>query len=80
MQTQHLSKNNLISFKFCDKVGDKLHNFGLEEKEVFVRSWMVEEDKFIEDDAEEVEVFANVAAGWELDGNSTQDLFLQYVQ
>ena len=54
-----------------------LHNFSLEGKELFPEEWMVDEDELTEN---EIDAFTNDVAEWELDGDSTQELFLQYVQ
>lgn len=60
-----------------------LHNFCLKEKELFPEEWMQEVRDIAQDaqvtEAEILDAFGDDVARWELDGDSTQDLFLQCV-
>lgn len=60
-----------------------LHNFCLKEKELFPEEWMQEVQNMEQDvqvtNAEDLNNFGDDVTGWGLDGDSTQDLFLQCV-
>ena len=55
-----------------------LHNFCIRQKEAFLDEWVLDDEEEESDTDEGMELDANEEE-WGLGGNSTQDLFLQFM-